>query len=392
MGKLETQDLIAKLISFDTTSALSNLDLINFIADYLDEFGISSIRVFSKDKTKANLIATIGPERDGGVVLSGHTDVVPVAGQTWKTNPFQLSEFNGQLYGRGTSDMKGFIACCLAMVPDLVQRKLSVPVHFTFSYDEEVGCLGARPLLDRFVKDLPRPLLCIVGEPSDMKVANAHRGIATYLTTVTGKPGHSSTPRFGINAINYTIECANFLVSLAAEFRDRAPLPGTEEFDPPFTTINLGRIDGGTATNIIAGQCNLAWDCRTIPGADPEEAINRLNEFVATDLLPRMSKEPAGSDGEIKTELDHAVIPLIPMPGSPAENIVLALTGQNRCTSTPFATEAGMFQDVGIPAVICGPGSAAQAHQPDEFIELSQIEDCMAFLAKLAAWAEQPTG
>jgi acetylornithine deacetylase len=392
MDKLKIQDLIAKLISFDTTSALSNLDLINFIADYLDRFGIASIQVFNDDKTKANLIATIGPDRDGGVVLSGHTDVVPVTGQTWKTNPFKLSELDERLYGRGTSDMKGFIACCLAMVPDLVQRKLSVPVHFAFSYDEEVGCLGARPLLDRFVKDLPSPLLCIVGEPSEMKVANAHRGIATYLTTVTGKPGHSSTPRFGINAINYAIECANFLVSLAAEFRDRPPPPGTDEFDPPFTTINLGRIDGGTATNIIAGQCSLAWDCRTIPGADPEEAINRLNEFVTTDLLPRMSKEPAGSDGKIRTELDHAVMPLIPMPGSPAESIVLALTGQNRCTSTPFATEAGMFQDVGIPAVICGPGSAAQAHQPDEFIELSQIKDCTDFLAKLAAWAEQPTG
>lgn len=389
---MNTQDLIAKLISFDTTSALSNLELIDFVAGYLEDHGISSLRVFNEDNAKANLIATIGPEIDGGVVLSGHTDVVPVTGQAWTTNPFQMVKIGERLQGRGTSDMKSFIACCLAMVPDLVQRKLAVPVHFAFSYDEEVGCLGARPLLDRFVKDLPHPLLCIVGEPSEMKVANAHRGIATYLTTVKGKPGHSSAPKFGVNAINYAMECAGFLTGLTTEFRDRPPPPGAEDFDPPYTTINLGRIDGGTATNIIAGQCSLAWDCRSIIGSDPEEAITRYDAFVKTDLLPRMQSETAGAGVSIETELDHAVMPLVPIPGSPAESIVLALTGQNRCTSTPFATEAGMFQEVGIPAVICGPGSAAQAHQPDEFIERSQVNDCVEFLKKLAGWAEAPTG
>ena len=217
-----------------------------------------------------------------------------------------------------------------------------------------------------------------------MKVANAHRDIATYLTTVSRKPGHSSNPKFGVNAINYAVECVNFLAGFTAEFRGRPPPTDAEEFDPPFTTINIGQINGGTAVNIVAGQCTLSWDCRTIPRADPEEAVNRLNKFVASNLLPRMRAEPAGGDGQIKTMLDHSVVPLIPMPGSPAESIVLALTRQNHCISTPFATEAGIFQNIGTPAVICGPGSVAHAHQPNEFIKLTQVDDCMTFLSKLA--------
>jgi len=392
---LTPHEMISRLVAFDTTSALSNMGLIEFVRDYLGGHGIASALVFNEDRTKANLIASIGPAVAGGVVLSGHTDVVPVADQNWDSDPFQAARRDGRLYGRGTADMKSFIAVALALVPEFVDRALKVPLHFAFSYDEEVGCLGVRPLLERLTADLPRPLLAIVGEPTEMKVANAHRGITAYITTARGRSGHSSAPEKGVNAIAYATRCAGFLNGLADEFRARPAPPGAGDFDPAYTTINLGRMEGGTAVNIIAAQCRLEWDCRAIPGADPDEARQRLDAYVAETLLPAMNEGGGAGDAQnvgITTDVHHSVPPLVPKPGSPAEAIVLALTGQNRCTTTAFASEGGLFQEAGIPAVICGPGSAAQAHQPNEFIDVSQVDACVDFLRKVAGWAAAPDG
>ena len=377
-------ELIRRLVAFDTTSSLSNLALIEFVQDYLAGHGVESRLVINSDGTKANLIATIGPDAEGGVVLSGHTDVVPVAGQAWDTDPFTVAEKGGRLYGRGTADMKSFIAAVLAQVPGFAGRALRVPIHLAFSYDEELGCLGAPSLLERLTADLPRPALVVVGEPTEMKVANAHRGIAAFRTRVSGKPGHSSMPDRGVNAIAYAAECVTFLKEMADDLRAR---PGDGDFDPAYTTINVGRIEGGQAVNIIAGECVFEWDCRPVPGSDAGDAARRLDSHVAGDLGVRMRAGGAVEAG-ITTEQTISVPPLLADPGSPAEALVLGLTGQNDTTTTPFASEAGLFQEAGIPAVVCGPGSPGQAHRPNEFIELDQVDACAAFLDRLAEWAE----
>ena len=381
---MTTAELIRRLVTFDTTSSLSNLALIEFVQGFLAGHGVDSVLVMNPDETKANLIATIGPGTEGGVVLSGHTDVVPVAGQAWDTDPFTVAEKGRRLYGRGTADMKSFIAAVLAQVPEFTGRRLRVPIHLAFSYDEEVGCLGVRPLLQRLAADLPRPGLAIIGEPTEMKVANAHRGVAAFRTRVTGKPGHSSMPDRGVNAISYAAECVAFLGRLADGMREH---PGDGSFDPDYTTINVSRIEGGEAVNIIAGECVLEWDCRPLPGTDPVEAVRRLESHVAGEVIGRMRAVGAEETG-IATEQMISVPPLIADPGSPAEALVLSLTGQNDTTTAPFASEAGLFQEAGIPAILCGPGSPVQAHQPNEFIELDQVDACVAFLKRLADWAQ----
>jgi len=385
------EEMLARLVAFDTTSYLSNLEFIDFVAGYLAGHGVVATLVHSDDRTKANLIATIGPEKAGGVVLSGHTDVVPVTGQAWDTDPFTVVRRDARLYGRGTADMKGFIACALAGVPGFLARPLTVPIHLAFSYDEEVGCLGARPLLECLVAGKPAPLLAIIGEPSGMKVANAHRGVTKFATTVTGRPGHSSDPAKGVNAIEYAALCIAFLGRLTAEMRALPAPEGTEDFDPAYSTINVGTIDGGQAVNIIAGACRFTWDCRVMPGTDGNEARRRLDAYAAEELLPRMRAAGAGGDAGvgIVTEETGSVPALRPEPGSPAEALLLALTGQNACTTTPYGSEAGLFQQSGIPAVICGPGSVAQAHQPNEFVSVAQLDECAQLLGKVADWAER---
>ncbi len=383
------EEMLGRLVAFDTTSHLSNLELIEFVAGYLAGHGVEATLVHSDDRTKANLIATVGPAKPGGVVLSGHTDVVPVKGQAWDTDPFTVARRDGRLYGRGTADMKGFIACALAGVPGFLARALKVPIHLAFSYDEEVGCLGARPLLERLVAEKPPPLLAIIGEPSGMKVANAHRGVTKFATTVTGRPGHSSDPAKGVNAIEYAALCIAFLGRLAADMRASAAPDGAGDFDPAYSTINVGTIDGGAAVNIIAGACRFTWDCRAMPGTDGTEAKRRLDTYATEELLPRMRAAGAAADVGIVTGETGSVPPLVPEPGSPAEALLLALTGQNACTTTPFGSEAGLFQQSGIPAVICGPGSVAQAHQPNEFVSVDQLEECAELLGKVADWAER---
>jgi len=378
-------EMIERLVGFPTVSADSNLDLIHFARDYLSGHGIASRLTHNEDRRKANLFATIGPEIAGGVVLSGHTDVVPVAGQPWESDPFAVVRRNGRLYGRGTSDMKSFIAIALALVPEFKAAALRVPIHLALSYDEETGCQGVSGLLEDIAANLPRPALAIIGEPTSMQIANRHKGCYAYRTTFTGLDGHSSATHKGVNAISHAAELIACLSRMAAEQREKGPFD--DSFDPPYTTFNVGMIAGGTAMNIIARRCEVTWEFRPLPSVDPASVIERVQGFLDGDLLPRMRR--VAPEAAIEMTQECVVPPLRIESESPAEALVRLLTGANHTIGVAFGTEGGLFQQAGIPAVVCGPGSIAQAHQPNEFIELAQIEAGTAFLRKLLDWARR---
>ena len=385
MGEIQTpQEMLRQLISFNTISALSNKDMIQFIADYLAGHGINSSIGGNEDGTKADLIATIGPNVEGGLVLSGHTDVVPVEGQDWHTDPFEMVEVGGRLYGRGTSDMKGFIAVVLALVPEILALPLVKPLHFVFSYDEEVGCLGAPGLIARLMRDKPKPSAAIIGEPTSMKLVNAHKGITAFETRVIGKPGHSSQPHKGVNAIAVAADCIQFLQDRAGSF-EAGEGPRDERFEPPHTTVSIGTITGGTANNIIAGECMFTWDVRAVVPEEGQRLRAALDVHCHDVLLPPLRRISPEADIISKKLAD--VPPLIPSDDNPAEALVRQLTGQNQAGAAAFGTEAGQFQEAGIPSVICGPGSVDQAHQPNEFVDQSQLTECADFIRKLAGWA-----
>lgn len=374
----ETINHLARLVAFDTTSRNSNTDLIRHVAEYLAGHGIASSAVASDDGRKASLFATIGPAVRGGVVLSGHTDVVPVDDQAWSSDPFTLAERGGRLFGRGTCDMKGFIACVLALVPEFVRQPLAVPLHLAFSYDEEVGCLAAPALIEALLAAVPRPAFAVIGEPTEMRVVQAHRGIASFETTITGRPGHSSKPEAGVNAISAAAACIATLASLARD--DGRDQPAAER-----TTVNVGRIEGGTAVNIIAGHCRFLWECRSYDEAAAERLSRGLDAWARRELLPPL--QAVAPEADVATAPRVSAPPLLVMPGSPAVASALALSGHNAAESIPYASEAGLFQKAGIPAVVIGPGSVAQAHQPDEFVALEQLERCLDFLRRLGEWA-----
>jgi acetylornithine deacetylase len=374
-------EMLERLVSFDTTSRNSNLDLISFVEAYLAGFNIPSRRIENEDGTKSNLFATLGDlSRAGGIVLSGHTDVVPVDGQDWTHDPFHLIEREGKVFGRGTSDMKSFIAVALAMVPDFLARGVHIPIHFALSYDEEVGCLGVRPMIDAVLRTMPKPQVVIVGEPSEMKVVNAHKSIQSYVTTITGLEAHSSATDKGVNAIAYAAEMILFLSNLAEEIRQRGDASG--RFDPPYGTLNVGLISGGNAVNIIAKNCSFSWECRGLPEQDPEEIISRFTNFANDILLPRMRAIYPKAD--ISTRVRARSPGLAPIEGSAAETLVMQLAQCNSAEAVSYNTEAGLFQLADIPTVICGPGSIAQAHKPDEFIAIAQISECERFMQRLA--------
>jgi acetylornithine deacetylase len=382
--------ILERLVAFDTISAKSNLDLVDWVAGYLDGYGIGSVLSRNADGTKANLYATIGPAERGGIILSGHTDVVPVAGQDWSSDPFRLEtrpadHGSDRLYGRGTADMKGFIALCLAMVPQALAHPLEIPLHLAFSYDEEVGCLGVPALIRSLPEGAARPRLAIIGEPTDMQVANAHKGIHFLRTRVTGHEAHSSTPERGVNAIAAAAEIIAEIGRLAIE--SRATAQPESRFDPPYTSFNIGSIAGGTAVNIIARDCAFEWEFRPLPGEDGAALQRRIEKFITADLLPRM--RAVHPDASVETETMARVPPLVPDPTSPAEALARQLTGANTTTTIAFATEAGLFQTAGIPAIICGPGSIDVAHKPDEFITRDQLAAGEAFLNRLLAWARR---
>lgn len=376
---LASIEWIRTLIGFDTTSRDSNLDLIHHVKDYLGDLGVASTLVFDAEKRKANLYATLGPADRPGIMLSGHTDVVPVDGQDWASDPFLLDERDGRLYGRGSADMKGFVAVALAMVPQFLAAGLKRPIHLAFSCDEEVGCLGVRPLIRHMARALPRPAAVIIGEPTSMQVVNAHKAVHTYETEVTGLEAHSSNTHQGVNAVMVAGELLAEINHLAAEMRERGDQTG--RFDPPFTSVHVGTIAGGTAKNIVPRRCAFNWEARFIPGADTEEVPARVAKR-AKELLPAM--HAVSRDTGIATRRTVEVPGLRPADESPAETLALTLSRSNSTGAVSYGTEGGLFQQAGFPTVVCGPGSIDQAHKPDEYVEASQLAACEAFMQRLA--------
>ena len=385
MTKIPTtsREWIEALVSFDTTSARSNLELIEFIEAYLTSLGVPCWRTVDAGRAKANLFATVGPALAGGVVLSGHSDVVPVEGQEWSSDPFTIRESDGRLYGRGTADMKSFIAVALALVPEFLRRNLKRPVHLAVSYDEEVGCLGVPSLIDRLSRDPRRPALVIVGEPTSMRVVNAHKGVCAFETRIHGLPAHSSQPQRAANAIVAAGRIVSFLADQALTKKTQGPTD--ERFEPPYTSFNISKIDGGTALNIVAQDCRVVWEFRPLPEDDPEMLLGELDAFVRDEVLPEL--RVGSPEASIRTVPLARVPALLPEPEGAAEALARGLTGQNDSAAVSFGTEGGLFQAAGFSVVVCGPGSIDQAHQPDEFVALEQVSACEEFLRSLAAWA-----
>ena len=372
-------EMIARLIGFPTVSSASNLDLIGWVADYLSQHGIDSHRVFSDDGQKANLYATIGPMVEGGIVLSGHTDVVPVEGQDWSTDPFSLSARDGRLFGRGTADMKSFSAIVLSLVPEMLAAALKRPIHLALSYDEEVGCLGAPRMIAEMVKNLPLPEAVIVGEPTEMRVVTGHKGTFTMETTVTGHSVHSGQVHRGVSAVAVAARLVSWLEDRMAKNRDAAD--AASPFVPPYTTLHCGMISGGTAHNIVARHCEFIADIRPVPGESAHDYLAEYCGFIEETLLPPMRAVAADTNVEVAISAD--VPPLTPEADGAAERLARQLTGDNGSHVVSFGTEGGQFQEGGYSTVVCGPGSIDQAHQPDEFIEESQVAAGTRFLRDL---------
>ena len=377
---MSSVEILKQLVAFDTTSRNSNMELIHFVRDYLAEHGVTATLVQNEQGSKANLIATIGPNEPGGVVLSGHTDVVPVDGQDWTTDPFVAVEADGRLYGRGTADMKGFIACALAAVPQFQAATLKKPVHLAFSYDEEVGCLGIQAMLPDLKKHVAPPRLVVVGEPTSMKVANAHKGQHVSCTRIIGREAHSSRPEDGVNAVEVAAELITYIGGLRDKARDTGVR--SELFDPPYTSFNVGPIKGGSAFNIIPNTCEFDWEFRPVPGDDAEAILGAYQTYLDDVINPRLkTQDPAcGATNGVWAYLP----PLNAEPGCDAETLALALAAKNDTCVLAFGTEGGHFQSIDFPAVVCGPGDIAEAHKPNEFIDLSQLVACDNFMTRLA--------
>lgn len=381
------KSILQTLVSYDTTSHRSNLEIVDFIRTYLQQYGLDVSLVHNQGRDKANVCATIGDASvPGGIGLSGHTDVVPVTGQQWSSDPFSLTERDGKFYGRGTCDMKGFLACVLSAVPELVKRDLRIPVHLLFSYDEEPGCLGVRPLISEFGGALPKPEMVIVGEPSLMGVVNSHKGVLHYETEVTGFEAHSSMPDMGVNSIVYASRLIIELEKIGQKIR---AVSNNDRFNPPFSSLHIGTVQGGTALNIVPKQCRFVWEIRFLPGVDMEEALQSIEK--AQKALDLEMKEKNGEAG-IRTRSTLFVPSFLTADnntGKELTNIVMHCARQNDLHAVSYATEAGLFEEGNCASVICGPGDIEQAHKPDEFVEISQLEKCMGFLDNLTNYVSR---
>jgi acetylornithine deacetylase len=377
------RDILTTLVGFDTTSRGSNLALIEWVEAYLDRLGVAHRRVPNADGSKSNLIATIGPDEPGGAVLSGHTDVVPVDGQPWSSDPWTVIEKDGRLYGRGTCDMKGFLALALAAAPGFAAARLKKPIHLALSYDEETGCLGAPSMIETIRRELPAPAYVIVGEPTDMMAVNGHKGIATFHVTVTGREAHSSQTQQGVSAVMEAVRLMASLNALAAKLE--ADADPASPFTPKGATLTIGEVHGGTAHNILARECRFVFDLRCPPPMAPKDVlVPFFAEVRALDAAIR-ARAP---EGGVAIHMHSDVPGFAPVPNGAAEAFARRLAGDNGpARAVSFATEAGQFQAAGLSTVICGPGSIAQAHQPDEYLEISQLERGWAFMRRLTEWA-----
>ncbi|WP_367192612.1 acetylornithine deacetylase [Amorphus sp. 3PC139-8] len=374
-----SREMLDRLVAFATVSSNSNLALIEFVRNYLDGFGVASSLIYDTSGTKANLYATIGPTVEGGVVLSGHTDVVPVEGQNWTSDPWTVTERDGRLYGRGTCDMKGFVATALAQVPDMVRAKLKRPIHFAFSYDEEIGCVGAPSMIADMAAHLPRPAAVIVGEPTSMAVVTGQKTTFSFTTVVRGRPVHSSQIHLGVSAVTNAARLVAFLDDM---LRENMAHPAPDSlFDPPFTTIHTGMINGGTAHNIVAQECRFVTDIRALPDDDPLSYYDRYRRYVAEEIEPKM--KAIAPEAGVEVAIRAHVPGLVPEPINEAETLCRRLTGDNGLHAVSYGTEAGQFREPGWDVVVCGPGSIDQAHQPDEFIAVEQLEAGTDFMRRL---------
>jgi acetylornithine deacetylase len=374
-------DLIKDLIAFDTTSRGSNLALIDYAEAFLNKAGARCRRSYDESRAKANLFASFGPEEDGGYVLSGHTDVVPVDGQAWSSDPFKPEVRDGRLFGRGACDMKGFLGVAMSLAPEMARAKLKRPIHLALSYDEEVGCNGAKVLLEDLKAHGIRPSLAIIGEPTLMAVVGAHKSGAVFTTRCRGHEHHSSAPDKGANAVMMAGEFIKLLDDVWNELRaDTDP-----RFEPPYTTVQAGRISGGTVVNVLAREAVITWECRALPDRDSAKIAGMIKQRAAEQILPKYRRR--AKEAAFETE-DFAAYPGLALDeDSPAVALARELTGANRVETVAYGTEAGYFQRYGIPAVICGPGSIDQAHRPDEYCDLSEYDACETFLRKVIAKA-----
>jgi acetylornithine deacetylase len=382
MASLGTVEILERLVAFPTVSRDPNLPLIEWIRNYLADHGIDSHLVGDDSGRKANLYATIGPQTEGGVVLSGHSDVVPTDGQNWTSDPFELAARGSRLYARGACDMKGFIATALSRVSALTSAKLSRPVHLMFSYDEEVGCLGAPRMIAAAGERIGKPAAVIVGEPTSMRVATEHKGICTTLTRVTGVEAHSSLTHLGTSAVMIAAELVEHLSGVGRTLASAARGPHASRFTPPHTTVTVNTIHGGTAINILAALCEFGWDVRALPGENAAATRESLADFASKRLAVLRAE---GKHCSIESKILADVPPLEAGDGS-AESLAHAASSEaHESTTVPFATEGGQFQRAGWSTVVCGPGSIEQAHKPDEFIERAQLEACETFLDRAIA-------
>ena len=387
MNELDaTVDTLRRLIAYPTVSSESNLALIADVAEVLEDLGATVDVFHDPSGAKANLFATLGPDRAGGLVLSGHTDVVPVTDQDWSSDPFQMRVEGDLLYGRGTCDMKGFIAAALVMADQFAAMDLQRPIHFAFTHDEEVGCIGARALVPELQRRGVSPAMALIGEPTEMRVIEGHKGCCEYTVRFEGHEGHGSNPDAGVNAVEYAARYVARLLALREDLIARAP--PDSRFQPPWTTVNIGRISGGSVHNVIAGKAEVDWEMRPVQNADADWVKDVMSGYVRDALLPSM--QAVAPSARIETEVIGEVVGLIPADVNQTRDIVMALTGSNGADLVPFGTEAGLFQEMGLDVIVCGPGSIDQAHKPDEFISLQQLQSCLTLLEALGHQLTEP--
>ncbi len=381
----ETVGILERLVGFESVSGRPTHGIVGYIKDYLEGLGIEATLSYDDEGERANVFATIGPEVDGGVVLNGHTDVVPVEGQNWSADPFTLTRKDERLFGRGSVDMKGFLACVLGSVPGFKGAGLKKPIHIAFSYDEETGGYGMPVLLEHMAGKPFRPSVVIVGEPTEMKIITGHKGGYEMRTEISGFEVHSSNPFRGVNAISAAGKLIAKIEEICARFAAN-PYPNSP-YDPPFTTANVGIIEGGAARNATAGWCNFDWEFRPMPGEDGDKVVEELKAYAAEELLPAMKAVNPAAD--IKIIVESPVPPLDDSNATEARAFVSEVTGLNSEDVVSFGTDAGYFSGAGFSTVVFGPGSITRAHQPDEYIEIGELAQGLDFLKKVGGRLSQ---